>query len=151
MDLPGGGSVNLPGGTWTGSGTSVKDAGGWDNWERMIEQDLISKGWEYDSSGTLQPPKSHGGSLISSAGIAELIPGELVFPPDLSIQMQRLISVLSAKPLSASQTQQQWRDGGNVEIRGNLLNIENANFEDETDIEIMSRELLRQVGLIRRR
>jgi hypothetical protein len=151
MDLPGGGSVNLPGGTWTGSGTSVKDAGGWDNWERMIEQDLMSEGWKYDSSGTLQPPKSHGGSLISSAGIAELIPGELVFPPDLSIQMQRLISVLSAKPLSASQTQQQWRDGGNVEIRGNLLNIENANFGDETDIEIMSRELRRQVGLIRRR
>jgi len=147
MELPGGGTVNLPGGTTTVSGISVKDAGGWDAWESIVERDLMDKGWTYDSSGVLQPPKSHSGSMVTFPGVAELIPGELIFPPNLSIQLQRLIDVLSARPLPSGQAQQQWRSG-DVDIRGNLLNIENARFEDETDIEIMARELKRQLDML---
>jgi DNA repair exonuclease SbcCD ATPase subunit len=91
--------------------------------------------------------KAHTGAMTASAGIAELIPGEMIFPPNLSIQLERLISTLSARPLPA-QAQQQWRGGG-VEIRGNLLNVEKASFEDETDMEILARELNRQLTSLR--
>ena len=40
MELPGGGSVELPGGTWSGTGISVTQAGGWDAWERMVAEDV---------------------------------------------------------------------------------------------------------------
>jgi hypothetical protein len=62
--------------------------------------------------------------------------------------LQRLIAVLSARPISPAQAQQQWRGGG-VEIRGNLLNVEKASFEDETDMEILARELNRQLTSLR--
>ncbi len=113
--------------------------------------DAAKKSW-YKSQGL---PTSHTGSMVVGEGVASLIPGEIIFPPDLSVQLERLIGVLSTRPLpptqqQPTQAQQQWRGGG-VEVRGNLLNIENANFKDDTDIEIMSRELRRQIGLIRRR
>ena len=85
--------------------------------------------------------------MVVGEGIASLTPGELVFPPDLSVQLDRLMNILSTRPLPA-QSQQQWRGGG-VEIRGNLLHVEKASFEDETDMEILARELSRQIAVLR--
>jgi hypothetical protein len=160
------------GGGGTGTGQYVggeKGSGGWE---------VVDEGDSYYVPGIGHVPKGAEGGLLDrprfvyagEAGAEALLPIEKLQPmmanalsdsiqslnttiisPNLSAQLERLIRLLTTRLLpSNSQAQQQWRDGG-VEIRGNLLNIENANFEDETDIEIMSRELLRQVGLIRRR
>jgi hypothetical protein len=135
-----GSSGNYTGSSGTGTG---QYAGGYE---------VVDYGGYYYVPGIGNVPKSHKGSMVVGEGIASLTPGELVFPPDLSVQLQRLISTLSVRPLPATQLQtqpqQQWRGGG-VEIRGNLLNVEKASFEDETDMEILARELNRQIALLR--
>jgi hypothetical protein len=129
-----------------GTGQYVGGSDGDQGWE------VVDQGDSYYVPGIGNVPKSHKGSMVVGEGIASLTPGELVFPPDLSVQLQRLISTLSVRPLPATQLQtqpqQQWRGGG-VEIRGNLLNVEKASFEDETDMEILARELNRQIALLR--
>lgn len=100
-------------------------------------------------SRDMKAGKAHTGAMTASAGIAELIPGEMIFPPNLSAQLERLIGVLTARPLSPSIAQEQWRSGssgGRVSIAGNLLNVEKAMFEDETDMEIFAREINRQLA-----
>jgi hypothetical protein len=142
----GGGSVTTIKGKLTDHQKAVINSPGFQSMS-----DSAKQSW-YKSQGL---PTSHTGSMVVGEGVASLIPGEIIFPPDLSVQLERLIGVLSTRPLpptqqQPTQAQQQWRGGG-VEVRGNLLNIENANFKDDTDIEIMSRELRRQVGMLTRR
>ena len=42
MELPGGGTVNLPSGTWSGYGISVTQAGGWEAWDAMVARDVAN-------------------------------------------------------------------------------------------------------------
>ncbi|MGE4412479.1 MAG: hypothetical protein AB7E45_02120 [Candidatus Caldatribacteriota bacterium] len=75
-----------------GYGTSVTEAGGWDAWERMIERDLMSQGWRYDSSGVLRPPGSfHRGGIVSDETLAFLRRDEMVLPPHLTREFVRFL------------------------------------------------------------
>ena len=90
-------------------------------------------------------PKFHEGAKTLSYGIAMFKPGELIFPPELSIKLEALISVLNRKPLQQMQSIDQTYDNRrNIQI-DKLLNIENNRMEDEIDSELLSRELRRVI------
>lgn len=91
-------------------------------------------------------PKMHSGGKTLSYGAVYMKPGELVFPPDLSIKLESLISALYHRPIS--QTHSTFTDNRKDLHIGNLLNIENNYMEDEVDGEILTRYLQRTLASI---
>ncbi|MGB9886755.1 MAG: hypothetical protein ACPLRW_07155 [Moorellales bacterium] len=92
-------------------------------------------GWsvQWDKSGLITLQKAHTGARVLSGGIAELAPGELVFPPNLAAKLERLIAVL-----------ERWSGvGPQVSFNGPLFQAEKVGFEDRTDMDIFARTLLR--------
>lgn len=92
-------------------------------------------------------PKMHKGGKSLSYGAVEMMPGELVFPPDLSTKLETLISVLYQRPISQSSSS--LTDNRRETKIGTLLNVENMHMEDDIDGEILARELQRQISRVR--
>lgn len=91
-------------------------------------------------------PKFHSGGLSLSAGWAQVLPGEIWFPPDLSKDLKTLIAIssgITGKVANSNTTSYDNRK--QVNLNGPLLNVENMNMEDEIDGEILSRQLYRAV------
>lgn len=87
--------------------------------------------------------RAHSGARVLSGGLAELAPGELIFPSNLAVKLERLISLLQRQPLALA-------GASGLTFNAPLSYIEHAHFEDEADIEIFSRELRRQITILRR-
>lgn len=94
--------------------------------------------------GLGEKPQFHTGAKTLSYGVAEFMPGELVFPPDLSIKLEGLIAALYQRPISQS-TSSSFADNRKEIKFNNLLNIERNYMEDEIDGDILSRQLQRQL------
>jgi hypothetical protein len=93
-------------------------------------------------------PKAHGGAESLSYGAAYLKPGELIFPPTLSADLKALISVVrggSSKQIQSSTTLDNSR---RTEIK-EVLHVDNMYLGDETDSDILSRQLGRVVASIK--
>ena len=88
--------------------------------------------------------KAHTGAETLTYGIAELKPGELIFPPNLSVQIKRLIEVLTVRPLQLSGVS----SGRINNFYAPLFNVEEQKIGDEVDAEIAFRELKRQIDLL---
>lgn len=91
-------------------------------------------------------PKAHTGAQVLTYGAAYLKPGELVFPPDLSIKLESLIQALYRQPIS--QSSNSFTDNRKEIHIDRLLNIENNYIEDEVDGEILVRTLKRAISSI---
>ena len=89
-------------------------------------------------------PKAHTGAKTLSYGAVYMKPGELIFPPDLSIKMESLIEALYARP--TSQNSSSLTDSRVINnFNAPLYNSEKTVFEDDVDGEILARELGRQI------
>jgi hypothetical protein len=91
-------------------------------------------------------PNFDKGGLTLTAGFAKVIPGDFYFPPSFSQDIMSLIKVasgISGKVPPGSSTS--YDNSKKVNLNGPLLNVENMNMEDETDAEILSKELNRAV------
>lgn len=84
--------------------------------------------------------EAHTGAMTKTAGIAELIPGELIFPPGLSMQLERLISVLSESQIQSQDFSKKINN-----FYAPLFGAERVELGDEVDVEIVGRELKRQI------
>ncbi len=110
---------------------------------RVAEDFGWTVGWNAaDQTVTLD--KAHRGAKTLSYGLAELTPGELIFPPGLSVKLERLIAVLETKPLQQISTLTVDR-GHQVQLNGPLFNAERVQLENKLDMEIFARELGRAV------
>lgn len=87
-------------------------------------------------------PKAHTGAKTLSYGAAYMKPGELVFPPDLSIKLENLIHALYARPVYQGGIK---HDNSKQVSINNLLNVEQMQLDDSIDSEILSRDLRRAV------
>lgn len=91
-------------------------------------------------------PRAHTGAKTLSYGAVYMKPGELVFPPDLSMKLEDLIQVLYARPIQQSQTSSYMTDRSIVQnFNAPLYNSERTIFEDDIDGEILARELKRTI------
>lgn len=89
-------------------------------------------------------PKMHGGGKSLSYGAVEMMPGELTFPPDLSIKLESLIGALYQKPSGQSSSSSLTDNRKEVNI-DTLLKVENIYMEDDIDQMSLARELQRQI------
>lgn len=87
-------------------------------------------------------PKMHKGGKSLSYGAVEMMPGELTFPPDLSIKLEGLISALYQRPINNSTSSSLTDNRKQIKIE-KLLNIENNYMEDDVDSDILVRQLQR--------
>ena len=87
-------------------------------------------------------PKAHTGAKTLSYGAAYMKPGELVFPPDLSIKLENLIHALYARPVYQGGIK---HDNSKQVSINNLLNVEQMQLDDSIDSEILSRDLRRAI------
>ena len=88
-------------------------------------------------------PTAHTGAMTAGAGLAELIPGEMIFPPDLSAQLQKLLKVVATSPKAGREV-----EGGRTISVNRLLHAENVHIDDKPDMVLLSRELRRQLSNI---
>lgn len=98
-----------------------------------------------------EKPKFHQGAKTLSYGIAEFMPGEYVFPPDLSKKMDGLLEFLKSNPVyqSNSNSATSYSTDKRVIIQGPLFNSERTVFEDDTDETGFARELQRAILALR--
>jgi hypothetical protein len=91
-------------------------------------------------------PKFHKGGQSLSADMAEIIPGEIFFPPDFSKDLKTLIAVSSGITGKVAKGDTYSTTDNRKEIKiDKLLSVENMHMEDEIDGEILSRQLYRAV------
>ncbi|HHX60993.1 MAG TPA: phage tail tape measure protein [Epulopiscium sp.] len=92
-------------------------------------------------------PKMHKGGKSLSYGAVEMMPGELTFPPDLSVGLERLFPLLSnlAKGNVATESTSSTDNRKSIKIE-NLLRIDNNHMQDDVDERSLSRELERQLA-----
>lgn len=90
-------------------------------------------------------PKMHSGGKTMSYGAAYMKPGELVFPPDLSLKLDGLLDFLKASPAYRSSSNSYAYDNRKEVKIDKLLNIEQNYMEDDVDSEILARELRRAI------
>jgi TP901 family phage tail tape measure protein len=88
-------------------------------------------------------PTAHTGAMTAGGGLAELIPGEMIFPPDLSAQLQKLLKVVASSPKAGMEV-----EGGRTISVNRLLHAENVYVDDKPDMVLLSRELRRQLSSI---
>ncbi len=86
-------------------------------------------------------PRAHLGAETLSYGMAALKPGELIFPPNLSLQLKRLLDVLSARPLQHSVVER----GRVFNFHAPFFNVEEQVLGDEVDADIVGRGIKRQL------
>lgn len=101
--------------------------------------------------------KAHTGAYVKTSGVAELLHGERVLSPQMSVSFDRLATALLKIPsipdrinLGYGGGDIEWavktlvaaiKENGGVNVNGNLLNIENAGLEDRENIGVLVREL----------
>ena len=90
-------------------------------------------------------PKMHEGGKSLSFGAVEMMPGELVFPPDLSIRLENLIQALYQRPISGGSSISKTDNRKDVKIE-NLVRIDRNYMEDEVDSDMFAREIGRLVN-----
>jgi TP901 family phage tail tape measure protein len=91
-------------------------------------------------------PAFHSGGQSLTAGWAQVLPGEIFFPPDFSKDLKTLIAVSSGITGKVAKGDTYSTTDNRKEIKiGTLLNVENMPMEDETDGEILSRQLYRAI------
>jgi TP901 family phage tail tape measure protein len=91
-------------------------------------------------------PAFHSGGQSLTAGWAQVLPGEIFFPPDFSKDLKTLIAVSSGITGKVAKGDTYSTTDNRKEIKiGTLLNVENMPMEDEIDGEILSRQLYRAV------
>jgi hypothetical protein len=91
-------------------------------------------------------PAFHSGGQSLTAGWAQVLPGEIFFPPDFSKDLKTLIAVSSGITGKVAKGDTYSTTDNRKEINiGTLLNVENMPMEDEIDGEILSRQLNRAV------
>ncbi|MFA5451406.1 MAG: phage tail tape measure protein [Dehalococcoidales bacterium] len=93
-------------------------------------------------------PKFHAGAKTLSYGMAEFAPGELVFPADLSVKLERLIHALTYLPRDAISGIRMPPADKRLHIAGHLFNAEKVVMGDKLDVKIVARELKRAVALV---
>lgn len=84
--------------------------------------------------------QAHTGAYVLQSGAAELLKGERVLSPQLTLAFDRLATALTRNPQAAIER-------GN-QFNAPLFNAEKVYFEDVTDMEIFSRELSREIKRI---
>jgi hypothetical protein len=97
-------------------------------------------------------PKFHTGGESLTAGWAQVLPGELWFPKDLSKDLKTLMAVssgITGKVAGKSKDYPTTDNRKKINLNGPLLNVENMHMEDEIDGEILSRELQRAILAIK--
>jgi len=93
-------------------------------------------------------PKFHEGGKAYSDGLAVLKKDELIFPPDLSLKMDGLLSFLKGNNTYQSNSTSNAYDNRKEVRIDKLVNIENNCMEDEVDSDMFARELGRIVNSI---
>ncbi|MDR7856077.1 phage tail tape measure protein [Tissierella sp.] len=91
-------------------------------------------------------PEFHTGAKTLSYGMAMFKPGELVFPPDLSIKLEGLISALYQKPSGQSSVSNMTDRRVIQNFHAPLYNSERTVFEDDSDERSFARELQRAIS-----
>lgn len=109
-------------------------------------------------------PKAHTGAYVVESGIAELLKGERVLSPQLTVSFDRLANVLANFPNIPERISLMQQGYGNLDRLADriiaaierrkgihierLFNAETVEFNDRTDMEILSRELARAVNML---
>ncbi len=117
---------------------ALRDGTSWLSIRQVGEEFGYKVNW--DPSGQILLQKAHSGAKVRTPGIAELAPGELIFPAGLSAKLERLISVLEGQPAG--------KVSGGVIFNAPLFHVDKVELEDKQDMEIFSRELGRSVKII---
>lgn len=90
-------------------------------------------------------PKFHSGGMSLSSGWAQVLPGEIFFPPDFSKDLKTLIAVASGITGKVSSSSTTYDHRKEINLNGPLLNVEHMHMEDDIDGEILARQLNRAV------
>jgi hypothetical protein len=87
-------------------------------------------------------PKAHTGAYVAESGVANLLKGELVLNPQLSVQFQRLNDILERNPVSSisHQTVMNFAKG--------LVNLERAELFDRLDLESLAELVFQRIQAI---
>jgi len=109
-------------------------------------------------------PKAHTGAYVAESGIAELLKGERVLSPQLTVSFDRLANVLANFPNIPERISLMQQGYGNLDRLADriiaaierrkgihierLFNAETVELADRTDMEILSRELARAVNML---
>ena len=109
-------------------------------------------------------PKAHTGAYVAESGIAELLKGERVLSPQLTVSFDRLANVLANFPNIPERISLMQQGYGNLDRLADriiaaierrkgihierLFNAENVELADRTDMEVLSRELARAVNML---
>ncbi len=109
-------------------------------------------------------PKAHTGAFVAESGIAELLKGERVLSPQLTVSFDRLANVLANFPNIPERISLMQQGYGNLDRLADriiaaierrkgihierLFNAETVELADRTDMEILSRELARAVNML---
>jgi soluble lytic murein transglycosylase-like protein len=109
-------------------------------------------------------PKAHTGAYVVESGIAELLKGERVLSPQLTVSFDRLANVLANFPNIPERISLMQQGYGNLDRLADriiaaierrkgihierLFNAETVELADRTDMEILSRELARAVNML---
>jgi hypothetical protein len=109
-------------------------------------------------------PKAHIGAYVRGSGVAELLQGERVLSPRLTVSFDRLANVLANFPNIPDKISLMQQGYGNLDRLADriiaaierrkgihierLFNAESVELADRTDMEILSRELARAVNML---
>lgn len=102
-------------------------------------------------------PEAHTGAKVESTGLAMLLKGERVLSPQLTVSFDRLANALIQtnipnsigigggleQKLDKLLTILETKSG--IQINGHLINMEQVGFEDQADMQIFNRSLVRQI------
>jgi len=109
-------------------------------------------------------PQAHTGAFVAEGGVAKLLKDERVLSPHLTVSFDRLANVLMDFPNIPDKISLMQQGYSNIDRAvdriiaaierrkgfqiGTLFNAENVELEDQTDMEILSRELARAVNTL---
>jgi Phage-related minor tail protein. len=109
-------------------------------------------------------PKAHIGAYVRRSGVAELLQGERVLSPRLTVSFDRLANVLANFPNIPDKISLMQQGYGNLDRLADriiaaierrkgihierLFNAETVELTDRTDMEVFSRELARAVNML---
>lgn len=123
--------------------------------------------WDQASGIVSILKQAHTGAYVTRTGAAELLKGERVLSPELTVSFDRLASILAESSLSARGVTNNNIFGGNVDMSvverkldrliavmsskniltgGPLVNIEHAGFEDKADMQVLGVQVRDMLG-----
>lgn len=124
--------------------------------------------WDQASGIVSILKQAHTGALVTRSGAAELLKGERVLSPELTVSFDRLASILADSSFSSGSVTNNNIFGGNVDMSvverkldrliavmssknmlfsgGPLVNIEHAGFEDKADMQVLGVQVRDVIG-----